>query len=177
MHTLFVALAIVVNTVLVAWTVRRLMGGPVGWPRILVFSFIVALIANPLLLTTLEHAGIDEPAASEHIAVTAALSVLFIGWVIAFEISVLLAAEILVPTGPAGSCRVRTRAPWLVQSCPAIRSDLPHRHTSGTDRLSGPVDVSLGPTTSARHRRSATNRTHRGRGDLRQTGPDALDAP
>lgn len=88
-----------VNTVLVAWAVRRLMGGPVGWPRIFVFSFIVALIANPLLLTTLEHAGIDDPTAAEHVGVTAALSVLFIGWVIAFEISFLLAAEIFVPTG------------------------------------------------------------------------------
>ena len=99
MHTLFVAVAVVVNTVLVAWTVRRLMGGPVGWPRIFVFSFIVALIANPLLLATLEHAGIDDPAAAEHAGLTAALSVLFIGWVIAFEISILVAAEILVPTG------------------------------------------------------------------------------
>lgn len=93
MHTLFVAVAVVVNTVLVAWTVRRLMGGPVGWPRIFVFSFIVALIANPLLLATLEHAGIDDPAAAEHAGLTAALSVLFIGWVIAFEISILVAAD------------------------------------------------------------------------------------
>lgn len=99
MHTLLFAVSVVINTVLVAWTVRRLMGGPVGWPRIVVFSFIAALVANPLLLTTLERAGIDDPFASEHAGLTVALSVLFIGWVVAFEISILVVAEILVPTG------------------------------------------------------------------------------
>ena len=99
MQTLFIVISVVINTVLVAWTVRRLMGGPVGWPRIFVFSFIVALVANPLLLTTLEHTGIDDPSASEHVWSTVAISVLFVAWVIAFEISILVVTEILVPTG------------------------------------------------------------------------------
>lgn len=99
MHTLFIAVSVVINTVLAAWMVRRLVGGPVGWPRIVAFSFIVALIANPLLLSTLEYAGIADPLASEHAGLTAAISVLFIGWVIAIEISILVAAEIFVPTG------------------------------------------------------------------------------
>lgn len=99
MQSLFVAVSVVINTLLVAWIVRRLMGGPVGWPRILVFSFIVSLIAHPLLLSTLDHSGVDDPSDPGSLAVTTALSVLFVAWVIAIEISILVVAEILLPTG------------------------------------------------------------------------------
>lgn len=99
MQTLLIALAVVINTALTAWTVRRLMGGPVGWPRIILFSFVVAIIANPLLASTLEHAGIQDPADPDSAGLTTAISALFIAWVIAVEISILVVAEILLPTG------------------------------------------------------------------------------
>lgn len=115
MQTFLIVISVVINTGLVAWTVRRLMGGPVGWPRIVLFSFVVALIANPLLLATLEHAGIDDPAVPENAAVTATISALFIAWVIAIEISILVVAEILVPTGslPGPVELVRGLPAWL----------------------------------------------------------------
>ena len=99
METVLIVVSVVINTLLVAWIVRRLMGGPVGWPRILVFSFIVSVIAHPALLATLEHTGIDDPSAAGTAGVAAAISVLFLAWVIAIEISILVVSEILIPTG------------------------------------------------------------------------------
>lgn len=99
MLTLAIIAAVLINTVLAAWTVRRLMGVPVGWPRTFLLSFVASLIANPLLVTTLEHAGVTDPAAVDQAGVTAALAVLFVAWLIAIEISILVVAEVLVPTG------------------------------------------------------------------------------
>lgn len=99
MQTLIIVASVVVNTVLVSFTVRRLMGVPVGWPRVFLFSFVASLIANPLLITTLDHIGITDPAALESVGLTTAVSVLFVAWVIAVEISILVVVEILVPTG------------------------------------------------------------------------------
>lgn len=99
MQTLIFVASVVVNTVLVSFTVRRLMGVPVGWPRVFLFSFIASLIANPLLIATLQHVGVTDPSARESAGVTAAVSVMFVAWVIAVEISILVVVEILVPTG------------------------------------------------------------------------------
>lgn len=123
MQTLFIAVSVVVNTLLVAWIVRRLMGGPVGWPRIFLFSFVVSLIAHPLLLSTLDHTGIGDPTDSDSFAITAAISVLFIAWVIAIEISALVVTEILLPTGslPGPIAAARAVPAWFRRARRFIR--------------------------------------------------------
>lgn len=99
MHTLTIAIGVVVNTLLVAWVVRRFMGGPVGWPRILLFSLVSSLIAHPLLLSTLSHYGLEEFPSQESTSVTLAVSALFLAWVIAVQISILVVSEVLLPSG------------------------------------------------------------------------------
>lgn len=98
-QTLIIIVSVIVNTVLVSFTVRRLMGVPIGWPRVFLFSFVASLIANPLLTTTLDHIGIADPTALDSAGLTTAISLLFVAWVIAVEISILVVIEILVPTG------------------------------------------------------------------------------
>lgn len=119
MLTLAIIVSVLINTVLAAWTVRRLMGVPVGWPRTFLLSFVAALISNPILVTVLEHAGVTDPTSPEQAGLAAAVAVLFVAWVIAIEISFLVVAEVLVPTGsvpgpvdwvrglPAGARRTR----------------------------------------------------------------------
>lgn len=99
MQTLFIAAGVVVNTLLLAWVVRRLLGAPVGWLRILVFSLVSSLAGHPLLTATLEHYRASDITAPDSAGITVALTALFVAWVIAVEISGLVVAEILLPTG------------------------------------------------------------------------------
>lgn len=99
MSTLIIIISVALNTVVAAWTVRRLMGVPVGWPRTFLLSFIASLVANPLLVSLLGHLGISDPLSPDEAGMGAAVAVLFVGWVIAVEISLLVVTEVLVPTG------------------------------------------------------------------------------
>lgn len=99
MSTLIIIISVVLNTIVAAWTVRRLMGVPVGWPRTFLLSFIASLVANPLLVSLLDHLEISVPFPPDKVGMGTAVAVLFVGWVIAIEISVLVVTEVLVPTG------------------------------------------------------------------------------
>ena len=96
---LIIVLSAIMNTFVVAWGTRRALGYPVGWPRTIFFALITSLGANPLLLVMLEHAGIHDPLAPEYSGAGIAMSLLFLGWVLATEMSLLAATEVLIPTG------------------------------------------------------------------------------
>lgn len=96
---LVVIVSAIINTFVVAWATRRALGYPVGWPRTILFSLVTSVAANPLLLIMLEHAGIHDPLAPEYSGAGIAFSLLFLGWVLAIEMSLLAATEMLVPTG------------------------------------------------------------------------------
>lgn len=103
MNTLFVVAATAVNTLLLAWLVRRVLGVPVAWPRTLVLSLLAWLGATPLLTWVLGLLGVDalDPAAATgpHRVVLSVVAVLVAAWVVAIEVAVLTMAEVIVPSG------------------------------------------------------------------------------
>lgn len=115
MGALTVVLSTILNTVIIAVIVRRLLGVAVGWPRTLLLSAIATSVASPPLVWALGWLGIRPGGASPDHVATALVSALVGGWVLALEISVLAVAEAIVPTGslPGPVTFVRALPGWL----------------------------------------------------------------
>lgn len=116
MHVLTLLLGTVVNTLLIAVVVRRLLGVAVGWPRTLLLSVIATTAAGPPLERIFVWVGLG----SVDVATTAPwpaalIGLLYIAWVLALEVSVLAVAEAVVPTGtlPGPVELVRGLPGWL----------------------------------------------------------------
>lgn len=100
MTALSVLVATLINTVLVAAVVRRLLGVPVGWPRTLVLSALATTAASPPLETIFEWIGLDSVRSAADAPVASSLvGLLFGAWLLAVQVSVLAVAEAVVPTG------------------------------------------------------------------------------
>lgn len=100
MTALFALVATVINTVLIAAVVRRLLGVAVGWPRTLLLSAMATTAASPPLERIFEWIGLGSvrAAAAEPVAATL-VGLLFGAWLLAVQVSVLAVAEAVVPTG------------------------------------------------------------------------------
>lgn len=98
---LLLLLSSVVNTVIIAVFVRRLLGVPVGWPRTFALSLVVNLGTSPLLTWALTRVGVHEApqSAGTEMAVALLVIVLIVAWVLAAEVGLLAIGEALVPTG------------------------------------------------------------------------------
>lgn len=100
MTALSVLLGAIINTVLVAVVVRRLLGVPVGWPRTLLLSAMVSSAASPMLSSMFEWIGLDSARAATAMPLAASLvGLLALAWLLAVQVSVLAVAEAVVPTG------------------------------------------------------------------------------
>ena len=102
MEALGVVVGSVVNALLLTVAARRLLGVPVGWPRTFVLSLVANGAAAPLLTWTLREIGIDWRSgtlSSQDQSVVVMVSVLFVAWVVAVEVGVLVILEALLPTG------------------------------------------------------------------------------
>lgn len=100
MTALSVLVATLINTVLVAAVVRRLLGVPVGWPRTLVLSALATTAASPPLEKIFEWIGLGSVRSAADAPVASSLvGLLFGAWLLAVQVSVLAVAEAVVPTG------------------------------------------------------------------------------
>ena len=102
MEALGVVVGSVVNALLLTVAARRLLGVPVGWPRTFLLSLVANAAAAPLLSWTLLEIGIDWRSStldSQQQSVVVLVSVLFVAWVVAVEVGVLVILEALLPTG------------------------------------------------------------------------------
>ena len=116
MHVLTLLLGTIVNTLLIAVVVRRLLGVAVGWPRTLLLSVIATTTAGPPLERIFGWVGLGSTEAATSAPGPASLiGLLYIAWVLALEVSVLAVAEAVVPTGtlPGPVELVRGLPGWL----------------------------------------------------------------
>ncbi|MDO5495608.1 MAG: AarF/UbiB family protein [bacterium] len=92
---------------LIATTVRRVLGVRVGWPRTIVVAFINTWALNALIDWAMEISGFNRVDADE--PATLAAFVLFYGmlflWAFALGALLLVATEIILPTGTLPSAR------------------------------------------------------------------------
>ncbi|MDO5629239.1 MAG: AarF/UbiB family protein [Mobilicoccus sp.] len=123
---LVVVLAFLFNTAILALVTRRLVGVPVGWPRTIAVSAVVALVGNTLLTSIGTSIGVISPDGSyvptlDPMLVGGVL-VLMLAWSVAVGAAVLVVIEVIVPTGtfpePVAALRgipasVRRRRRWL----------------------------------------------------------------
>lgn len=114
MRTFLVVLGLIFNTLVVANIARRLLGTPVGWPRTIILSWVVALTAAPLVNQAVVATGFRWGDGIENLdAGAVAVMVLVLAWLLAFEIAALAILEAIVPTG-----RLPSPLAWLT-SLPA----------------------------------------------------------
>lgn len=89
-----------VQTWFLASVSRRLLGVPVGWPRSILVAFVLTLFFSAAVRLFLGAAGLDSP---ESVSRDPAAAVLVAGlsalWTFALGVAVLMACEIMVPTG------------------------------------------------------------------------------
>ncbi len=100
MTSVLVVLGTLLNALVVAFVVRRLLGVPVGWPRTVLLSLVVGG-GSPSLFDWVSRAvDLDtEPATADGRAALFLIAVLVLAWTLAVEIAVLAILEALVPTG------------------------------------------------------------------------------
>lgn len=116
MNELWVVLAAVINAVVLAFISRRLLGVPVGWPRTVVVSLLVAWVFGQLVEVIERFPGVDIFFGGRGLdfAVTvdtpAALLVLTLAlaWSFGLGLALLVALEAIVPTGTLPGV-----LPWL----------------------------------------------------------------
>lgn len=100
---LLVLFAAMVNTVLLGFVSRRLLGVPVGWPRTIAVSLVVSTAMGGLIRLGADRLGlVDDPAAVApglEQGVVAAVLVLMTAWGVAVGLGTLVILEALVPTG------------------------------------------------------------------------------
>ncbi len=98
MTSALVLAGFLLNALLVAFVVRRLLGVPVGWPRTILLSAGVG--ASSLVDWAIAVIELDtEPTTAEGRAALVLVLILLLAWVLALEIAALSILEALVPTG------------------------------------------------------------------------------
>ncbi|MBV1778591.1 AarF/ABC1/UbiB kinase family protein [Paeniglutamicibacter sp. ABSL32-1] len=91
-----------------AFAVRRILGVPVGWPRSFAVGLVVCFGGTPLTTVFLANSGIhDAEDAALAVVPTLLLFALSIAWAFALGTGLLVAVEVLWPTGSLGT-------PWGV---------------------------------------------------------------
>ncbi len=116
MNELAVVVSALVNALILGFISRRLLGVPVGWPRTIVVSLIVAWMFGGIVSLISQIPGIDAVIRSEGTSITAelntlqALLLLLLGlaWAVAFGLAILVILEAIVPTGS-----LPRLIPWL----------------------------------------------------------------
>ncbi|MFL4476436.1 ABC1 kinase family protein [Paeniglutamicibacter sp. MACA_103] len=100
-----------------AFAVRRILGVPVGWPRSFAVGLLVCFGGGPLTTVFLANSGIvDAEDAQRAVLPTLLLFGLSIAWAFALGTGLLVAVEVLWPTGSLGT-------PWgMVRSLRASRA-------------------------------------------------------
>ncbi|RFA22795.1 ABC1 kinase family protein [Subtercola boreus] len=93
----------IVSAVLVGLVSRRVLGGPVGWPRSIIVGILVFLCGLPFALWVGEQSG--TVSGDAHTFETSSLVgilviVLSVAWVFALGVAVLVGLEVLLPTRP-----------------------------------------------------------------------------
>ncbi|MDQ0710462.1 ubiquinone biosynthesis protein [Arthrobacter woluwensis] len=152
-----------VQTWFLASVSRRLLGVPVGWPRSILVAFALTLFFSATVLLFLGAAGLDsqESVSRDPLAavLVAGLSAL---WTFALGVAVLMAFEIMVPTGT-----LPNPFSWL-------RSARTHSRQAGryteVVRIASRHGLALGFRGLSRHARDREDRTARA---LRQTLEEA----
>jgi len=152
-----------VQTWFLASVSRRLLGVPVGWPRSILVAFVLTLFFSAAVRLFLGAAGLDSP---ESVSRDPAAAVLVAGlsalWTFALGVAVLMACEIMVPTGT-----LPNPFSWL-------RSARTHSRQAGryteVVRIASRHGLALGFRGLSRHARDREERTARA---LRQTLEEA----
>ncbi|RFA08591.1 hypothetical protein B7R54_04630 [Subtercola boreus] len=93
----------IVSAVLVGLVSRRVLGGPVGWPRSIVVGILVFVSALPFAFWVGERTGTvssDGHGFQTSNTVGIIVIVLSVAWIFALGVAVLVALEALVPTRP-----------------------------------------------------------------------------
>ncbi|WP_243874686.1 AarF/UbiB family protein [Arthrobacter woluwensis] len=152
-----------VQTWFLASVSRRLLGVPVGWPRSILVAFVLTLFFSAAVRLFLGAAGLDSP---ESVSRDPAAAVLVAGlsalWTFALGVAVLMACEIMVPTGT-----LPNPFSWL-------RSARAHSRQAGryteVVRIASRHGLALGFRGLSRHARDREERTARA---LRQTLEEA----
>jgi ubiquinone biosynthesis protein len=106
-NELAVVISALVNALILGFISRRLLGVPVGWPRTIVVSLIVAWMFRGIVSLISRIPGIDAVIESEGTSITAELNtlqallllLLGLGWAVAFGLAMLVILEVIVPTG------------------------------------------------------------------------------
>lgn len=152
-----------VQTWFLASVSRRLLGVPVGWPRSILVAFVLTLFFSAAVRLFLGAAGLGSP---ESVSRDPAAAVLVAGlsalWTFALGVAVLMAFEIMVPTGT-----LPNPFSWL-------RSARTHSRQAGryteVVRIASRHGLALGFRGLSRHARDREERTARA---LRQTLEEA----
>ena len=152
-----------VQTWFLASVSRRLLGVPVGWPRSILVAFVLTLFFSAAVRLFLGAAGLDSP---ESVSRDPAAAVLVAGlsalWTFALGVAVLMACEIMVPTGTLPNPFSWLRSAWT-------HSRQAGRYTEVV-RIASRHGLALGFRGLSRHARDREERTARA---LRQTLEEA----
>ncbi|WP_254780431.1 ABC1 kinase family protein [Arthrobacter woluwensis] len=152
-----------VQTWFLASVSRRLLGVPVGWPRSILVAFMLTLFFSAAVRLFLGAAGLDSP---ESVSRDPAAAVLVAGlsalWTFALGVAVLMACEIMVPTGT-----LPNPFSWLQSA--RTHSRQAGRYTEVV-RIASRHGLALGFRGLSRHARDREERTARA---LRQTLEEA----
>ncbi|MFJ3957401.1 ABC1 kinase family protein [Arthrobacter sp. NPDC090010] len=90
----------VIQTWFLAAVSRRLLGVPVGWPRSILVAFLLTLFFSAVVRLFLDAAGLGTPESFTREPGTALLVAgLSALWTFALGVAVLMACEVMVPTG------------------------------------------------------------------------------
>jgi ubiquinone biosynthesis protein len=111
-----VVIAALINALILGFVSRRLLGVPVGWPRTILVSLLVAWIFDGIVQLIIHIPGVDlaieyrGPEISAEVNTLQALLLLALGlaWAIAFGLALLVILEAIVPTGSLPRI-----VPWL----------------------------------------------------------------
>ncbi len=100
MTSALVIVSSLLNAVVVAFVVRRLLGVPVGWPRTILLSLLVGGSASALLDWVARVIELDsEPTTGDGRAALFLVVMLVLAWTLALEIALLSILEAVFPTG------------------------------------------------------------------------------
>lgn len=100
---MFVTLAFLVNTALLALVTRRIIGIPVGWPRTFAVSALYAFLGNTVLTVIGRNLGLIDDSgrytADLAPALVGTVLSLMLAWGVALGVGSLVILEVIVPTG------------------------------------------------------------------------------
>ncbi|WP_217991147.1 ABC1 kinase family protein [Mobilicoccus massiliensis] len=100
---LFVVLALIFNTAVLALVTRRMVGVPVGWPRTILISAVYAVLGNSVLTLLGRRLGVIR-ADGTYVSdippeLVGGILLLLLAWGVAFGVATLVVLEVIVPTG------------------------------------------------------------------------------